>query len=241
MEQLALIGDCGLTVSSVQPRLHSLFPDLPRPQPQEPAERMALYRKTIELFGKAAPGTTLVSITGAAPAGDYRTAFEVAAREYRALADFAADHGVRIAVEPLNPILMNVDSFICTLADAMRIADAVDRPNFGIFVDVWHIWQHPVAETEIIQCGDRIFGVHVNDWHTPRRFGDRAMIGTGQIPLARLLRAIRQAGYRGAYTLELFSDESLPDSLWKRELNQVIWENLAGFDKAWKKSHAIEG
>ena len=33
------LQDSGLRVSSVQPRLHSLFPDFPRPEPQSPRER----------------------------------------------------------------------------------------------------------------------------------------------------------------------------------------------------------
>ena len=119
------------------------------PQPREPRERMAQFRRTIERFGRAAPGTTLVSITGAAPAGDYRRAFEIAVAEYRALAEFAAQHGVRVAIEPLNPILMNVDTFVCTLPDAMEIVDAVDHPSFGTFVDVWHIWPDAAAEKHI--------------------------------------------------------------------------------------------
>jgi sugar phosphate isomerase/epimerase len=154
-------------------------------------------------------------------------------REYRALAEYAADHGARVAVEPLNPILMNADTFICSLAEGLKLVEAVDRPNFGIFVDVWHIWQDAAALELIKQCASRIFGVHVNDWHAPRCFGDRATIGRGEIPLPRLLRAIHDAGYRGAYTLEIFSSEHLPDSLWKADLEQVIRDNRAGLDRAW--------
>src|SRR6516165_4441202 len=106
---------------------------------------MALLRKSIQRFKKAADTATFVSITGAAPGANFREAFDVAVREYRALADFAADFGARVAVEPLNPILMNADTFICSLTDGLLLVEAVDRPNFGIFVDVWHIWQDAAA------------------------------------------------------------------------------------------------
>jgi len=235
-EQLALVKAKGLTITSVQPRLHSLFPDQPRPEPKQPSERMARYRTTIDLFGKAAPGTTLVTIPGAAPDYDFREAYAVAAREYRALADYAADHGLRIALEPLNPILMNADTFICTLPDAMRVVEAVNRPNFGVWVDVWHIWEDAAATEHIRKCGDRIFGVHVNDWHMPRCFGDRVTIGRGEIDLPPLLRAIHDTGYRGAYTTEIFSDEKLPDSLWLADLSQVIRDNQSGFAIAWEQA-----
>lgn len=232
--QLAALAESGLLVSSIQPRLHSLFPDQPRPEPREPAERMALFRRTIQRFAKVAPGATLVSITGAAPGGNYRHAFETAVREYRALAEFAGEQGVRIAVEPLNPILMNVDTFICSLPDAMEIVAAVDLPNFGVFVDVWHVWPDAAAEKHILQCGDEIFGVHINDWHRPRHFGDRISLGEGEIDLPHLLQAIRDSGYSGAYTLEIFSSEHLPNSLWRNDLRQLITANQSAFEELWK-------
>ena len=235
-EQLSRVADAGLILSSVQPKLHSLFPDAPRPQPQKPQQRMQLFQRSIERFGKAAPGTTLVTISGVAPGSDYRRAFEVAVEEYRALAEFAAEHRVRIALEPLNPILMNVDTFVCSLPAAMEIVRAVDHPSFGIFVDVWHVWPDAAAEKHIAECGEKIFGVHINDWHRPRCFGDRASIGQGKINLPPLLRAIHQTGYRGAYTLEIFSDESLPDSLWKSDLSQLIADNKAAFERVWAES-----
>lgn len=234
--QIALVRQQGLTISSVQPRLHSLFPDAPRPHPTEPTARMALFRKTIERFGRVAPGTTLVTITGAAPGGNFRAAFDVAVREYSALADFAANHNLRIALEPLNPILMNVDTFLCRLLDALQIVRAVNRPNFGVWLDVWHVWQDAAAVQHIRECGDRIFGVHVNDWHAPRCFGDRAVIGQGEIDLPPLLRAIRETGYQGAYTLELFSESWLPDSLWESDLDAVITNSRAALTEAWRQS-----
>jgi sugar phosphate isomerase/epimerase len=235
-EALKKVRDAGLKITSVQSQTHSLFPDAPRPEPKSPSDRMARLRKSIERFKRAADTATFVSITGAAPEANFREAFDVAVREYRALARFAAGHGARVAVEPLNPILMNADTFICSLSDGLRLVEAVNEPNFGIFVDVWHIWQDTAAPELIKKCGKRIFGVHVNDWHAPRHFGDRAVIGRGEIPLAKLLQAIRASGYNGAYTLELFSIESLPDSLWKSDLEKVIIDSRSGFETAWRKS-----
>lgn len=238
-EQLELIRASGLTISSVQPRTHALYPDSMNPTPKSPTERVPRYRQTIELFGKAAPGVTLVAITGIAPAGNYREAYQVAAREYRGLAEYAADHGVRIALEPLHPTLMNTDTILCAITDALRVVAEVNHPSFGIWLDVWHIWQDPLVLEHIRACGDRIFGVHVNDWHMPRSFGDRAIIGQGQINnLSPMLKTIHETGYRGAYALELFSTEDLPDSLWKGDLSAVITESRDGFRSAWENAFA---
>ena len=234
--QLERARQLGLQVSSVQPQLHSLFPDAPRPLPSLPAERMARLRETIVRFGAVCPGTTLVSISGAAPDGDYKLAFETAVREYKQLADFAGEHGVRIALEPLNPILMNVDTFLCSIPDAMEVVAAVDSPAFGIFIDVWHIWADAAAEERIRACGDKIFGVHINDWHRPRHFGDRVSLGKGVMNLPPLLRAIHDSGYSGAYTLEIFSSDHLPDSLWRGDLSALIQENQAAFAALWARA-----
>jgi sugar phosphate isomerase/epimerase len=231
--QLPLIRDAGLKVSSVQPKLHSLFPDFPRPKPASPHERMAELRKTVELFGRHFPGATLVTITGAAPQGDYALAYRMAAREYREIAQIASDYGVRVAVEPLNPILMNVDTFICTLGHAGRIIESVDHPSLGLFLDVWHIWEEADAPALIEKYGAKIFGVHVNDWHDPRSFGDRLLPGAGRIPLVPLLKAIRRTGYEGAYTLEIFSETNLPDSLWLNP-RRTVMEGKKAFAKIWE-------
>jgi sugar phosphate isomerase/epimerase len=235
--QLRQLRDSGLTVSSVQPQLHSLFPDFPRPEPADPHERMMRLRGTIERFGPLFPGTTLVSISGAVPKGDYALGYRTAAREYREIARIAADHGVRVALEPLNPILMNIDTFICSVAQAARIVDEVDHPQFGLFLDVWHYWEETGAAEIIRAHGPKIFGVHVNDWRDPRAFGDRYLPGEGTLPLVDLLRTIRAAGYTGIYTLEIFSELHLENSLWA-DPARTVREGHAAFAKIWEKTCA---
>jgi len=232
--QLRYLRDSGLKVSSVQPRLHSLFPDFPRPEPKSPRDRMLRFRETIQLFGRYFPGTTLVTISGAAPSGDYELAYRTAREEYKGIARIAADHGVRVALEPLNPILMNVDTFVCSLAQAGRIVDEVDHPQFGMFLDVWHFWEDAGAAIQIQKYAGKIFGVHVNDWRTPRSFGDRYLPGDGVIPLVALLKAIRKAGYSGAYTLEIFSELRLIGSLWA-DPRRTVTEGARAFREIWEK------
>jgi len=230
--QLERLQSSGLKVTSVQPRLHSLFPDQPRPEPPLPRERMSRMAGTIALFGQYFPGTTLVTISGAAPAGNYQEAYRTATQEYRELAKVAEQHGVRVALEPLNPVLMNADTFLCSLPHAMRIIDAVNHPAFGLFVDVWHIWEDPATCELIEQYASRIYGVHINDWKTPRAFGDRYIPGEGEIPLVKLLKAVRQSGYQGACTLEIFSELHLSGSLWADPQDTVMRSKTA-FERIW--------
>ena len=232
--QLEILKASGLQLASVQPRLHSLFPDFPRPEPKSPRERMGHLRKTIELFGAHFPGATLVSISGAAPNGDYKFAYETAAHEYSEIAKIASDNGVRIALEPLNPILMNVDTFLCSLPHALNVIEEVDHDAFGLWLDVWHIWEDTAAPATIQAFGDKIFGVHINDWKPPRAFGDRFLPGDGDIPLLELLKAVHSTGYEGSYTLEIFSESKFPDSLW-RDPRRTVVEGKKAFESIWKE------
>ncbi len=231
-EQLALVGESGLTIGSVQPEVRTLFPSRTQPEPEEPGERAARFRHAIERFGGFAEGVPFVCNTGPPPGGNVREVMEVAAREGRVLAECAAEYGASIALEPLSPALMNVESAIWTLEQAMGIVAVVDRPNFGICLDLWNIWQNPDVADQILACGDRILAVHVSDWRTPRSFEDRHVVGRGEIPLPELIRAIQEAGYPGAYTLEIFS-RNVPDSLWEPGgLDAVITESRDELKKA---------
>jgi len=235
-DQLALIEQRGLTISSFQPAVRTLFPSQLIPEPEDLGERVALFRRAIEHAGRfAQEGVPFVSNTGPPPNGNIQEVFDVAAREYRALADFAQDHGARVALEPLSESLMNIESAIWTLEQAMRIVEAVDRDNFGVCVDIWNVWQNADIVEEIKACGDRIFVVQVGDWRTPRSFADRHVVGRGEIPLPPLLRAIHDTGYRGPYTLEILS-QNVPDSLWYADLSEVVEDSRAGLEKAWRET-----
>jgi sugar phosphate isomerase/epimerase len=232
--QLRQLAASGLQVASVQPRFHSPFPNSLRAKPAAPAARMRLLRQTVRLFGKYFPGTTLVVNTGIAPGGDFAGAYRTAVAEFRLIAQVAADHGVRIGFEPLNPVYMNTDTFLCSLAQASGLIEEVDHPAFGLFLDLWHYWEDPTAPVWIRRQAGKIFGVHISDWRTPRAFGDRLLPGTGEMPVVTLLRNIRKVGYDGIYTLELFSDLRLPDSLWK-DPRRTVRLGRNGFAKIWRR------
>jgi len=237
--QLKLVHKNGLKVTSVQPRCHALFNDSMCPELHDPDERAACFRATIDLFAEAFPDECipLVAISGNAPNHNHRLAHETARRIYPQLADYAAERGLRIMFEPLNPIIMNADAFIVSLDEAMRLIHDVRHDHFGLMLDLWHVWQEPSIQQRIAQLdGSRIFGVHVCDWPEggPRHIGDRVLPGEGIIDLPSLLKAIECSGYQGAYCLEIFSIDELGDSLWLQGPADVIRRGKSGFEHAWK-------
>ena len=230
--QMDSIGTAGLQITSVQPKTRTLFPSLSQPEPTDIGERMGLFRQTIETLSPWTPGVAYVTNTGISPSGNMQEVMDRAATEYRALADFAADHGVRVALEPLNASIVNIETAIWTLPQAMEIVRAVDRDNFGICLDSWNVWQNADIHAEIEACGAKIFVVQISDWRTPRSFLDRLVPGQGAIPLPAFLESVHAAGFRGAYSVEIFS-QGVPDALWDSDLEKVIADSMAGMDAAW--------
>jgi sugar phosphate isomerase/epimerase len=233
-EQLALVSAHSLKVSSVQARIHSLYPTLLEPQPSAPADRLRHIRDSIEAIAPhVSEGAPFVVITGAAPGGNIHAVLDTARREFGELARFAEAHGVRIALEPLNPTLMNIDSAIWSLEDALDLVEGIGHPAFGLCVDTWNIWQSPGLSETIRRAGDRIFVVQVSDWRNPLGYYDRLVPGDGTAPLVQIIDAVNQAGYLGPFIVEIFSSESLPGSLWRTDFDQLLDRCTVGFDTIW--------
>ncbi len=233
--QMRLIGEQGLGISSVQPVTRTLYPSQSQPEPKPLPERLARFRQTIENLGPWAENAPFVTNLGIPPDGNIQEALDTAAQDYKALAQFAEDHGVRIAIEPLNAAIMNIETAIWTVEQGLELIRAVDHPAFGLCLDFWNVWQNAALEAAIHACGDKIFLVQASDWRTPRSFMDRLVPGQGKIPLPALLRAAHDSGYTGPYVVEIFSD-GVPNALWQTDLTQLIKDCRTGLAAAWEQA-----
>ncbi len=229
--QLAAIRAAGLTISGVQPKVRTFFASRMTPEPSGLADRAAALRQSIERLGRHAPGVPFITNTGAHPRGDMAEVMRVVAQQLRALAPVAADHGVRLALEPLNPTSVNAESAIWTVDQALAVIEAAGRDEVGICLDYWNVWQNADIEAVIARAGDRIFTVQASDWRVPRSFADRIVPGDGIIPLPRLIAATHAAGFRGPYVTEIFSID-VDDSLYDGDLGAVVGRSLTGMRAA---------
>jgi sugar phosphate isomerase/epimerase len=235
--QLKAIAAADLTVSSVQSEVHSLFPDSLAGQPTAPEDRVRHMKTAIERIAPHVPEQTpFVAITGAAPGGNTAKVYEKALAAFGDLAEFAAKRKMRLAYEPLNPILFNTDTALWGLDQALELVRRVGHEALGLCVDTWNVFQTPDLHDAIRACGDRIFVVQVSDWHRPRSGADRISLGDGEIDNAAIVRTIRETGYAGPYVLEIFSGESLPGSIWRSDLDTVLQKNLQAFGHLWQQS-----
>lgn len=238
-EQLALIGDHGLDVSSVQTTIHSVFQDSLVAEPPDPRHRIAEMLRSISDIAPHVPEETpFVVITGAAPHGDCAVALRVVEEALATLAAHAGSLHMRIAFEPLNPVLFHTDTALWSFGDALDLVERLDDPALGLCLDVWNVWQSPGLHDLIRRAGSRIFLVQVSDWRVPHANADRRSIGDGCIPIASIVETIRATDYRGPYVLEIFSTQSLADSLWSGDMHATIARNRDAFARLWQSLDA---
>ncbi len=127
------------------------------------------------------------------------------------LAPFAAQAGVRLAVEPLSRFHT---SFLNTAADCRRLVDEVGHPAVGIVLDTF---QMNIEEKDlgaaIRTAGPRLFQLHASE-------NDRGTPGSGHVTWTIVRDALRDIGFDDDVLIEAFNPE-LP--------------GLANFMKAWRR------
>jgi sugar phosphate isomerase/epimerase len=119
----------------------------------------------------------------------------------------AEEHGVRLAIEPLHPMMISERSAIVTLGEANDLAERFDAPRVGVVVDAYHVWWDPELERQLERAAGRIVAYHVSDWlvPTPDLLAGRGMMGDGVIDLQRLRGLVEAAGYEGPIEVEVIN------------------------------------
>lgn len=116
-------------------------------------------------------------------------------------AAYAASRGVRLAIEPS---LRTDVSFVHTLRDGLDVAE---RAGIDVIADLGNCWMERDYEETVRRAGSRIAVVQFADavfgtaGEPPP--GGRAVPGDGDLPIDRFLRAALDAGYSGAFELEM--------------------------------------
>jgi len=111
----------------------------------------------------------------------------------RPLADYAGEHGVTLALEPLNRF---ETSFINTAEQVMEVVDGVHSPALGVLLDTFHvnIEEHDPSAA-IRTCGSHVAHVHACGC-------DRGAPGDDQIPWPKIAAALDEGGYQGPIVVE---------------------------------------
>ncbi|MFD7749636.1 sugar phosphate isomerase/epimerase family protein [Streptomyces sp. NPDC059698] len=194
----------------------------------DPAERArALDDNRAAIDEAAALSTdTLVLVSGGLPPGsrDLHGARERVADALGELAPYAAERGVRLAIEPLHPMYASDRCVVSTLGQALELAERFPAERVGVVVDTYHLWWDDRAPAEIARAGagGRIHSFQLADWITPLPAGvllGRGQLGDGSVDFRAFRRAVEAAGFDGPIEVEIFNE-----ALWARDGAEVLAE-----------------
>ena len=169
-------------------------------------EREQDNRRAVEEAAELGTGV-LVLVCGPAPDGDLGAARRQVLEGIEALLPHAAEHGVRLGIEPLHPMMIAERSVIVTLSQALDVAERFDAAQVGVVIDAYHVWWDPELEAQVERAAGRIAGYHVSDWLSPTTdvLAGRGMMGDGVIDLPRIRALVEAAGYNGPIEVEVIN------------------------------------
>ena len=147
------------------------------------------------------------------PAGATRAqAADYAVDTFRRARAAVADAGVRLCLEPLAPPEAD---FITTCAEAVEILDRIDSPNFVLHLDVKAMSAEETPIRELIRrYAGRTGHFHAND---PNRRGP----GFGAVDFTPIFRALRESGYQGWVSVEVFDYSPDPEMIVRDSLRYM--------------------
>lgn len=139
--------------------------------------------------------------------------WERAVEGLAAAGKIAADHGVTLAIEPLNRFETDL---INTAAQVKQLIRDIDLPSVRIHLDTFHMHiEEKSVYDAIVLAGNDLVYVDASE-------SDRGTPGTGQVYWHEVRRALCDIGYQGDVVIESFTPEckAIADAA-------AIWRPLA--------------
>jgi D-psicose/D-tagatose/L-ribulose 3-epimerase len=119
----------------------------------------------------------------------------------RDAAERAGEHGVTLAIEPLNRFETH---FLNLVGDAAQLVEAVGSASLGVHVDTFH---QSIEEKDVAAswraAGPRVAHVHFSE-------NDRGVVGSGHVDWLGARDALSAIGYDGWVVAETFAG-SVPE------------------------------
>jgi D-psicose/D-tagatose/L-ribulose 3-epimerase len=131
----------------------------------------------------------------------------------REMAVYAADKGVKLALEPLNRFETDMINIV---SQGLDFIGQVGMENVGLHLDTFHMHLEERNSGDAIrQASDRIFHFHACE-------NDRGVPGTGQVHWQDVAAALKEVRYAGPVVIESFTTQV-------REIAKAvsIWRKIA--------------
>lgn len=126
---------------------------------------------------------------------------------FAALCREAAEHGTRVAFEPMAVSMIN------NLEDCRAMIEGSGAANGGIILDLWHVVNLGMSYDEIASWPAKyLYGVEIEDGSfdpssgpAKRPIVDRRFCGEGGFDIDGFIQAVNMTGYTGPWGVEIFS------------------------------------
>lgn len=145
-----------------------------------------------------------------------------------ALAPYALDVGVTLAVEPMHPMFAADRSVVASLSGALDLCAPYPPEAVGITLDTYHVWWDERVLPLIAENGERIACFQLADWVVPLpadMLVGRGLPGSGHIDFAPLIDAVLATGYDRPVEVEVFNAD-----LWARPGEQVLRDTIVAYE-----------
>ena len=147
------------------------------------------------------PHVTIGLIRGMIKEGEKQILMERLRQALLPCFDYASRAGVVLQIEPVN---RGETMLINNVAEALDFISSLGNPeNAGLLYDTYHSY---IEESDMVkamyEAGKTVTNIHIADSH-------RGLPGYGEIDFSPVIRAARETGYTGAFTLETLA---VPDA-----------------------------
>ena len=170
------------------------------PDPAKRAEAVARSKEIIDFASFLGANINIGRIRGHyCPELAKEETERLAIEAFRELADYAAPRNVKIALEAVTIMQTN---FINTIEEDAEMVKRVDRPNFSIMMDIFHM---NIEEKDIYEVIRKYYGIN---FHVHLADNNRRYPGHCGLDFEKILRTFKECGYDGNFCTEIFQ---IPD------------------------------
>jgi sugar phosphate isomerase/epimerase len=193
-----------------QPYWHPSFIE---PDPHYRQVRIDHTRRALTLCAElGAPHITTEPGGPLAPGQSRWAAIDLLVEVLKPLAEHADNRGIMLLIEPEPGLLLE------TTEQYLEVAERLNAPSIGLNFDIGHAY---CVSEDLTRAISRM-AQHIRHYHfediAATRVHHHLVPGTGAINFAAVIAAIRETGYDGWLTVELYPFQHDPDAAARRAL-----------------------
>jgi sugar phosphate isomerase/epimerase len=167
------------------------------PNPEVCRQAMARLKTFIDFAAAHFEEGTMVNIGRSRGPGypdDAASTLDHMAEAFGELADYALPHKVRLVLEPIN---VHQAPYVHSSQDGIAMVKRVNRPNFGLMLDIYHMNIEDVDIYDSFREADELcWFVHFAD-------NNRKWPGSAHLDFEQSIKVLNEIGYDGYASLEI--------------------------------------